>query len=118
MAINLKRVYEEANKKDGTRVLVDRVWPRGVSKEKANLTEWFKEIGPSTELRKWFDHDPDKYDEFKKKYKQELESGKQKEELDKLKDIVKNEKPVTLVYSAKDEKHNQAQVLKEILDHQ
>lgn len=118
MAINLKRVYEEVNKKDGTRVLVDRVWPRGVSKEKANLTEWFKEIGPSTELRKWFDHDPDKYDEFKKKYKQELESGKQKEELDKLKGIVKNEKPVTLVYSAKDEKHNQAQVLKEILDHQ
>lgn len=118
MAINLKRVYDETNKDDGTRVLVDRIWPRGVSKEKAELDEWFKEVGPSTELRKWFDHDPDKYDEFKKKYKQELKSGEQQEELDKLKKIVKNEKPVTLVFSAKDEKHNQAQVLKEILDHQ
>ena len=116
MSVKLKRIYEEASKNDGARILVDRVWPRGISKEKANLDEWLKEIGPSTELRKWFNHDPEKYSEFKKKYKKELKEGKQKEEVDKLKEIVKSESgPVTLLYAAKDEKHNQAQVLKELL---
>lgn len=117
MSVKLKRIYEDASDDDGFRVLVDRVWPRGISKEKAKLDEWLKEIGPSTDLRKWFNHDPDKYDEFKKKYIEELKDGDQKKDLDQLKDIVhdKSNKTVTLLYAAKDEEHNQAQVLKEIL---
>lgn len=118
MTIKLKRVYEDVSKADGVRILVDRVWPRGISKEKAKLDEWLKEIGPSTELRKWFNHESDKYDEFKKKYKDELKDGDQKKDLDQLKDIIKDnsKKTVTLLYAAKDEEHNQAQVLKEIVD--
>src|SRR5699024_5242326 len=117
MSVKLKRIYEEASKNDGARILVDRVWPRGISKEKANLDEWLKEIGPSTELRKWFNHDPEKYNEFKEKYKKEIEEGKQKEELDNMKEISKKESShVTLLYAAKDKKHNQAQVLKELID--
>ncbi|MGY0694723.1 DUF488 domain-containing protein [Virgibacillus sp. FSP13] len=119
MPVNIKRIYEDVSNDDGVRVLVDRVWPRGMSKEKAKLDHWMKEVGPSTELRKWFGHDPDKYDEFKNKYKDELTSGDQQVELEKLKEIVKeHDKNVTLLFSAKDEKYNQAQVLKEILDHQ
>ncbi|ARK22920.1 MULTISPECIES: DUF488 domain-containing protein [Sporosarcina] len=120
MPVQIKRVYEEAKKADGLRVLVDRVWPRGMSKEDAHVDEWLKEIGPSKELRQWFDHDPDKFDEFKKKYKEELKnSEEQKEELEKLKDWTKeHEKNMTLVFGAKDEKNNQAVVLKEILDRQ
>lgn len=120
MPINLKRVYDEAEKSDGMRILVDRVWPRGVSKEDAKLDEWVKEVAPSKELREWFDHDAKKYDEFKKKYKEELKSNdEQKEALENLKKWTKkHNKNITLVYGAKDEKHNQATVLKEILDHQ
>ncbi|PIC95910.1 hypothetical protein CSV69_08880 [Sporosarcina sp. P26b] len=120
MPVQIKRVYEEAKKADGMRVLVDRVWPRGMSKEDAHVDEWLKEIGPSKELRQWFDHDPDKFDEFKEKYKEELKnSEEQKEELEKLKDWTKeHKKNITLVFGAKDEKNNQAVVLKEILDRQ
>ena len=119
MAIAIKRIYEKAVQDDGIRILVDRVWPRGISKEKANLDYWKKEVGPSSELRKWFGHDPDKYQEFKEKYKQELATGDQKETLDQMKEIVKeNHDHVTLLYAAKEEQYNQAQVLKEILDHQ
>ncbi|MBT2215248.1 DUF488 family protein [Virgibacillus dakarensis] len=119
MPVAIKRIYEDVKRDDGVRILVDRLWPRGMSKEKAELDHWMKEVGPSNELRKWFGHDPDKYDDFKKKYKKELTSGIQQEELAKLKEITKeNDKNVTLLFSAKDEKHNQAQVLKEILDRQ
>lgn len=119
MPVNIKRIYEEASSDDGVRVLVDRVWPRGMSKEKAQLDHWMKEIGPSNELRKWFGHDPDKYEDFKKKYKEELENGDQQEELSKLKELTKeHNKELTLLFSAKDKTHNQARVLKEILDHQ
>ncbi|WP_164667523.1 DUF488 domain-containing protein [Virgibacillus doumboii] len=119
MPVNIKRIYDDVRNTDGVRVLVDRVWPRGMSKEKARLDHWMKEIGPSNELRKWFGHDPDKYEEFKKKYKEELENGEQQEELAKLKKLTKeHNKNVTLLFSAKDEEHNQARVLKEILDHQ
>lgn len=119
MPVQIKRIYEDVNQDDGVRVLVDRVWPRGMSKEKAKLDHWMKEIGPSSDLRKWFGHDPEKFADFKEKYKEELRSGDQQEELNKLKDVTKeNNKNVTLLYSAKDEKHNQARVLKEILDHQ
>ncbi|MBF0749560.1 hypothetical protein AXY37_06105 [Mammaliicoccus lentus] len=118
MSCDINRIYEDYDK-DNVRVLVDRVWPRGISKEKANLDHWIKEIAPSDSLRKWFGHDSEKFDSFKKKYKEELKSGEQKEALDQLKDIYKeNNGNVVLLYGAKDEKHNQAVVLKEFLDHQ
>ncbi|HLR66552.1 DUF488 domain-containing protein [Virgibacillus alimentarius] len=119
MPVKVKRIYEEAKDEDGIRVLVDRIWPRGMSKEKARLDHWMKEVGPSNELRKWFGHDPQKYPAFKEKYKMELTSGDQQKELEKLKQLIKeNNKEMTLLYAAKDEKNNQANVLKEILDHQ
>jgi uncharacterized protein YeaO (DUF488 family) len=111
--IVIKRIYESLSKNDGYRVLVDRIWPRGISKEDAQLDDWAKEIAPSDELRKWFDHDPDKFNEFKTRYKKELEYHKDK--LDKL--VRKStEKKVTLLYGAKDQEHNQAVVLKEVLE--
>lgn len=120
MPVQIKRVYDEVEKSDGLRVLVDRLWPRGLSKDDAQVDEWLKEVGPSKELRQWFDHDPDKFNEFKKKYKEELEKNdEQQEELEKLKKLtVKHKKKLTLVYGAKDEQNNQAVVLKEILDRQ
>lgn len=116
MTVKLKRVYDQTAKNDGKRILVDRVWPRGVSKEDAALDEWFKEIGPSKELRQWFNHDSEKFEEFKKKYHKELQDGEQKASYDKLKAIQKENNTITLVYAAKDEEHNQAQVLKEMLE--
>lgn len=119
MPVQIKRIYNEEDQNDGFRVLVDRVWPRGMSKESANLDEWMKNIGPSNELRKWFNHDPEKFSEFKKKYKDELQNGDQKEELEELKELTKkHNKHITLLFSAKDENNNQAAVLKEILDRQ
>lgn len=112
MVVKIKRVYEDVAKTDGKRVLVDRVWPRGVKKEDAHLDEWFKDVGPSTELRKWFGHDPEKFSEFAKKYKTETKKNEQFEE---LREFVKDHKTVTLVYSAKDEEHNQAVVLRDLL---
>ncbi|RKQ31513.1 DUF488 domain-containing protein [Oceanobacillus halophilus] len=116
MPVKIKRIYEDVDKNDGVRILVDRIWPRGMSKEKANIDYWLKQIAPTTDLRKWFNHDPEKFDEFKEKYIQELESGKQKEELIKLKDIVKANQTITLLYAAKDKKHNQAIILQEIIE--
>ncbi|MGP4106222.1 DUF488 domain-containing protein [Virgibacillus sp. L01] len=119
MPVQMKRIYEDVETNDGVRILVDRVWPRGMSKEDAHLDHWMKEVGPSNDLRKWFGHDPDKYDTFKKKYKEELEHGDQQEELQKLKDLTKqHNKNLTLLFAAKDEQYNQARVLKEILDRQ
>ncbi|ALX49834.1 DUF488 domain-containing protein [Lentibacillus amyloliquefaciens] len=119
MPVNVKRIYDQAEKDDGLRILVDRVWPRGMSKEGAQLDHWLKEIGPSNELRKWFGHDPEKFDEFKKKYKEELDEGEKQEELQELKDMTKaHDKNITLLFAAKDEEHNQARVLKEIVDRQ
>lgn len=112
-SFQIKRIYEEPSDGDGYRVLVDRLWPRGVSKERAQLDQWCKEIAPSTELRKWFDHDAHKFDEFDKRYKGELTD---KEEIvNHLLEIASNQ-PVTLLYAAKDEEHNHALVLKELLD--
>lgn len=120
MPINIKRVYDEAEESDGMRILVDRIWPRGLSKEDAQLDEWIKAVAPSNELRKWFDHDVDKYDDLKEKYKEELkQNDEQKIALEQLKDWTKEcNKNITLVFGAKDKDHNQATVLKEILDHQ
>lgn len=110
----LKRAYEAPVKSDGTRVLVDRLWPRGISKEALKADHWLKEVAPSTELRKWFDHDPEKWAEMKKRYKAELGKGAQKEAFGELKALAK-EGPLTLVYGAKDEEYNQAVILKELL---
>lgn len=108
-----KRIYESPSKNDGYRVLVDRLWPRGISKEDAKLDEWAKEIAPSDELRKWFDHDPDRFDEFTKRYKKELDEHEHT--LEALADK-STEKKLTLLYGAKDQEHNQAVVLKEVLE--
>lgn len=113
MKIKIKRVYESPEKTDGFRILIDRVWPRGMTKEKASVDLWLKEIGPSTALRKWFNHDPEKWNEFKKRYVKELKNNK--EAVDQIKAHLKKG-AVTLVYSAKDEEHNQAVVLKEFLN--
>jgi uncharacterized protein YeaO (DUF488 family) len=111
--IQIKRAYEPASSKDGTRILVDRLWPRGVSKEKIKVKEWMREIGPSKELIKWFGHDPKKFEEFERRYRKELDD---KEDLvEKLRALSK-ERDLTLVYSAKDQEHNQAVVLKKVLE--
>ena len=113
MKIKIKRVYEKADKEDGMRVLVDRLWPRGLTKRKANVYLWMKNIAPSTQLRKWFNHDPDKWKEFKKRYRQELK--KNKEQISLLKKQIEKGM-VTLVYGAKDQEHNEALVLKELFN--
>lgn len=110
--ISIKRAYEPYKRGDGFRILVDRLWPRGVSKEEAHLDLWMKDIAPSTELRKWFGHDPKRWTEFKKKYHAELKGKK-----DLIKQILDEAKKrhVTLVYGAKDEQNNQAVALLEFL---
>ena len=112
MKVKIKRVYEEPSDTDGKRILVDRLWPRGMTKEKAAIDLWLKDIAPSTTLRKWFAHDPEKWSEFKRKYLVELSNNTVQVSI--LKDYLIKGK-VTLVYGAKDEKHNEAQVLLEIL---
>ena len=106
--LKLKRVYEPPEENDGIRILVDRLWPRGLSKEKAQVDLWLKEIAPSTELRKWFAHDPEKWSEFKKRYTSELKENK--EAVSVLKQEMKKD-TVTLLYGAKDKEHNDAVVL-------
>ncbi len=112
MDIHIKRIYEQPAKDDGYRLLVDRVWPRGMTKEHAHVDEWLKNIGPTTELRKWFGHVPEKYPEFKKRYVKELHA--MAADLEKVRALARKQR-VTLVYSAKDEAHNQAVVLREVL---
>lgn len=112
--IKLKRIYEVAQKEDGFRVLVDRLWPRGVSKEKAQLDLWLKDVAPTTELRKWFGHDPEKWVEFEKKYKIELKANTTA--LEQLKLVVNSHKQVTFLYGAKDTIHNEAVVLQRVLE--
>lgn len=110
--LRLKRAYEPAEPDDGTRILVDRLWPRGVSKAKAALDDWIKEVAPSTELRKWFGHDPVRWSEFQRRYRAEL-SG-QSAALDRIRSLAKAG-VVTLVYGAHDEQHNDAVVLRSVL---
>lgn len=112
MKINIKRVYEPPAKDDGKRILVDRLWPRGLTKEKAAIDLWLKDIAPTTELRKWFGHEPDKWQEFQKRYRKELKENKEAVLI--LKKEAKS-KTLTLLYAAKDELHNDAVVLKEFL---
>jgi uncharacterized protein YeaO (DUF488 family) len=111
--VNIKRVYEEPKKSDGKRILVDRLWPRGLTKAEVKVDLWLKEIAPSTALRKWFSHEPSKWEEFKKRYSVELE--KNNEQISLLEREV-SEGKVTLVYGAKDQEHNGAVVLREFLE--
>jgi uncharacterized protein YeaO (DUF488 family) len=110
MSFKAKRIYDKPEKADGFRILIDRLWPRGLSKEKARVDEWLKDIAPSDELRKWFSHDPKKWEAFKKRYFGELENKRDVIEL-----IIKKAKEgtVTLLYAAKEEKFNNALALKE-----
>jgi uncharacterized protein YeaO (DUF488 family) len=111
--LKLKRVYETPDKDDGIRILVDRLWPRGLTKEKAKVDLWLKEIAPSTELRKWFGHDPKKWRRFSERYRTELKHHV--DQLNLLKSKAK-EGTVTLIYGARDEEHNEALVLKDFLE--
>lgn len=110
--INIKRIYDSSLKEDGFRVLVDRLWPRGLKKENAHIDLWLKEICPSTELRKWFNHDQEKWQEFKKKYLDELSTNKAVQKI-----LLKCESnpTITLLYAAHDQQFNQAVVLQSFL---
>ncbi len=110
----VKRAYAPAGQEDGYRVLVDRLWPRGVSKQKARVDVWMKEIAPSDRLRKWFGHDPKRWAEFQQRYREELK--KNTELTAELRQLEKTHGTVTLVYSAHDEQHNQAVALRDFLD--
>ncbi len=112
MQVSIKRVYEKASASDGKRILVDRLWPRGVSKASAKIDIWLKEVSPSDKLRKWFGHDPKKWEEFQKRYRDEIKNGDAFSELQKIAKKMK----CTLVYGAKDEEHNDAVVLKMLLE--
>ncbi len=113
MNIKIKRVYDEPATEDGSRILVDRLWPRGLTKEKADVDLWLKEIAPSTELRKWFAHDPEKWERFRGRYETEIRHHED------LVDMLKEKAAkgmVTLVYGARDQEHNEALVLKQFLE--
>lgn len=110
--IKLKRAYEAPTEDDGVRILVERLWPRGISKEKAKIDEWLKELAPSPALRKWFGHDPEKWEEFQKRYRMELDQNQEM-----AKDLKRKArgKTITFVYAARDEERNSARLLKEYI---
>ncbi|MHB8619593.1 MAG: DUF488 domain-containing protein [Chloroflexota bacterium] len=114
MGIRVKRVYDAPAPADGTRILVDRVWPRGVGKETAGLDGWFRDLAPSPELRKWFGHDPARWDEFRRRYTAELQSPEKQARLEELRRRARQE-TVTLLYGARDREHNQAVALAAML---
>lgn len=111
--IKMKRVYDPPSRNDGTRILIDRLWPRGLKKEDARIDEWMKELAPSSELRKWFDHDPEKWDEFRRRFIEELQ-GKQ-ETLDHVVALAQKG-TVTLLFASKEERFNNAVALKEYME--
>ncbi|KAF2991897.1 DUF488 domain-containing protein [Methylocystis sp. MJC1] len=115
-AFALKRVYEPPETEDGARVLVDRLWPRGLTKEKAAVDLWAKEVAPSHELRRWFGHRPERWEEFEARYREELESPEAQEQIATLRHMARKER-VTLLYAAHDEALNNAVVLREVLRH-
>ncbi len=112
--IHLKRAYEAPSSADGVRILVDRLWPRGVSKERAAIDRWMKEVAPSTELRRWFGHDPKRWNGFRRRYRAEL--SHRVELLRELRALTRKGR-LTLVYAARDEAHNEAIVLRDVLIH-
>lgn len=113
--IVIKRAYDSPSSTDGARILVDRLWPRGITKQKAQVEKWMRELGPSNELRQFFGHDPARWQEFRQLYLAELKRPEAAPLLAELLEIARS-RIVTLVYSAKDQEHNQAVVLKELLD--
>jgi len=112
--IKLKRVYEPIQPEDGLRILVERLWPRGVSKEKAKIDDWLKEIAPSTELRKWYAHQPERWPAFREKYVEELQA--KPEAVSHLRSLCSGQQTVTFIYAARDEAHNSAIVLKHFIE--
>ena len=112
MTIAIKRIYEPASRSDGMRILVDRIWPRGIKKDRAKIDLWLKEIGPSTPLRQWFGHKPERWEKFCERYRAELSEN---EAVAQLRKLARATKRVTLLYSARDEDHNQAVVLAELV---
>ena len=110
--MRIKRAYDSAESGDGYRILIDRLWPRGVSRERAHLDEWARELAPSDDLRKWFGHEPDRFPEFRKRYRAELREHT--DEIDGLRERAE-QGPVTLVYAARDETHNDAVVVAELV---
>jgi len=110
--VRLKRAYDRPNVDDGPRILVDRLWPRGLSKTAAAIDEWARELAPSTGLRKWFGHDPDRWEGFRRRYARELRGHA--EDLARLRSLARN-RPITLVYAARDKVHNDAVVLRDIV---
>jgi uncharacterized protein YeaO (DUF488 family) len=112
--VRLKRVYEPAAPADGTRVLVDRLWPRGLSKAEAAVDRWFRDVAPSSELRRWFGHDPERWPEFRQRYLQELRQ--RVAAVDEIRELARKG-TVTLLFGARDEQHNDAVVLKDVLLH-
>ena len=116
MSIELKRAYDSPSARDGKRVLVDRLWPRGVKKEKARVDLWLRELAPSSALRKWFDHRAEYFPVFRKRYLKELTRAQASAALEQLYALARENKRLTLLYAAKDEDHNNAVVLKELLE--
>jgi uncharacterized protein YeaO (DUF488 family) len=112
--VRIKRVYDKRGRSDGVRILVDRLWPRGVTKGEARIDEWRKNLAPSSVLRKWFAHDPSKWEEFQSRYRNELESAGKMEELRILGERARRE-AITLVYAARDEERNNAVVIKNLI---
>jgi uncharacterized protein YeaO (DUF488 family) len=112
--VRLRRVYEEPSPEDGTRVLVDRLWPRGLTKEKAALDEWVKDVAPSTELRRWYGHDPARFEEFRRRYEQELAEPEQARALDGLREAASRQ-TITLLTATRDIDHSEAAVLTSLL---
>jgi uncharacterized protein YeaO (DUF488 family) len=112
--VRIKRAYEAPSTRDGARILVDRMWPRGLRKAEATLDQWLKDVAPSTALRQWFGHDPSRWEEFRRRYKREL--ARKGKLLDELRASARQGR-VTLIYSARDTEHNQAVVLREVLLH-
>ena len=115
MAIKVKRVYDPSSPEDGYRVLVDRLWPRGLSEKAAHVDLWMRDVAPTTELRKWYGHEVGKWPEFRERYEKEL--AQHGELLDLVRDIEHHRKTVTILFGAKDQEHNEANVLAEVLKH-
>lgn len=116
MAIAVKRVYEPASRSDGVRVLVDRLWPRGLTKERAAVTHWLRDLAPSDELRKWFHANPEGWRMFQKRYLKELASAEAAAAVEKLHHLAEGKRRVTLLYASRNEERNNATVLKELLE--
>lgn len=112
--VRVRRVYDQAESDDGVRVLVDRIWPRGLRKDRAHLDEWTRDVAPSTELRKWYGHDPDKFDRFRSRYREELENPAAREALRQLRTLAQDG-PLTLLTATTDVAHSNATVLAELL---